>query len=69
MNPQQDFKLPSLSPFLKLYKAPDDQRSGEPVWTLHNPSSNTYFRLNWFGFECVSRFSFHKTAQSLKQAV
>ena len=69
MNPQQDFKLPSLSPFLKLYKAPDDQRSGEPVWTIHNPSSNTYFRLNWFGFECVSRFSFYKTAQSLKQAV
>jgi putative peptide zinc metalloprotease protein len=69
MNSQQDFKLPSLSPFLKLYKAPDDQRSGEPVWTLHNPASNAYFRLNWFGFECVSRFAFHKTAQSLKQEV
>lgn len=69
MNSQQDFRLPRLSPFLKLYKAPEDARNGEPVWTLHNPSSNTYFRLNWFGFECISRFSFYETAQSLKQAV
>jgi putative peptide zinc metalloprotease protein len=64
-----DFPLPALLPFLKLYRAPDDAETGEPVWTLHNPAANNYFRLHWAEFECLSRFSAHRTARDLKQTV
>ena len=65
----EDFPLPGLYPFLKIYKAPDNQNSGDPVWTLHDPVANTYFRLEWAEFECVSRFSTNQTASELKKSI
>lgn len=62
-----DFPLPSLAPNLKLSRGPDAK--GEPSWTLHNPVANAYFKLDWVSFECLARFSQHRTAQSLKAAV
>ncbi|MBU0859739.1 MAG: efflux RND transporter periplasmic adaptor subunit [Alphaproteobacteria bacterium] len=67
MDDVADFRLPSLNPFLKLYRAPT--AGGEPAWTLHNPAANSYFRLSWAQFECLSRFSRAHTAQALKVAV
>lgn len=66
---KDDFRLPALHPFLKLYKAPDEKSSGEPVWTLHHPVANTYFRLQWIEFECLSRFSRCRTAVQLKNSI
>lgn len=62
-----DFPLPALAPHLKLSRGPDAK--GEPSWTLHNPISNAYFKLDWISFECLARFPLHRTAQSLKAAI
>lgn len=62
-----DFPLPSLAPHLKLSRAPDDK--GEPSYTLHNPSSNSYFKIDWIAFECISRIPLYKTATELKNAI
>ena len=67
MDGNNDFPLPSLAPHLKLNRAPDAK--GEPAWTLHNPVSNAYFKIDWVAFECLARFPLHKTAQALKEAV
>lgn len=64
---EADFILPQLHSFLKLYRAPD--ATGTPAWTLHNPVSNAYYRLNWAEFECLMRFASCKTAYALKEAV
>lgn len=64
-----DFRLPDIYPYLKIYKAPDNQSSGEPVWTLHDPLANTYFRLDWMEFECISRFATVGTAKNLVETV
>lgn len=64
-----DFKLPTLYPFLKIYKAPDNVHTGEPVWTLHNSVANTYFRLEWAEFEILSRFTRYRTANELKRSI
>lgn len=64
---EQDFPLPALNPFLKLYQAPES--AGEPAWSLHNPVTNTYFRVAWAEFECLARFSRARTAAELKQLV
>lgn len=62
-----DFPLPALAPTLKLSRAPNSD--GEPVWTLHHPLSNTYYRIDWPAFECLARFAHHKRASTLKEAV
>lgn len=67
MQDDQDFALPSLAPHLKLSHAPDEK--GEPSYTLHNPVANTYFKIDWIAFECISRMPFQNTAQALKEAV
>ncbi len=63
----QDFTLPRLNPFLKLHKSADD--AGEPVWSLHNPASNAYYKIAWAEFECLARFSRAVTASDLKSLV
>jgi len=63
----EDFSLPALIPHLKLTRAPDDR--GEPAYTLHNPVSNAYYKIDWVAFEILSRLSQHKTAMTLKEAV
>ncbi len=64
---EEDFALPALAPHLKLTRAPDDK--GEPAYTLHNPVANTYFKIDWVAFECLSRMPLHKTALTLKNSV
>lgn len=67
MKQEQDFTLPALNPFLKLYKAAT--ADGQPSWTLHNPVANTYYKIEWAEFECLARFPAVKTAVELKRAV
>ncbi len=64
---EQDFPLPPLNPFLKLYKASGSE--GEPGWSLHNPVSNSYYKIAWAEFECLARFPMAKTALDLKRRV
>lgn len=59
----QDFPLPRLAPGIALARAPD--AGGEPQWTLHHPAANTYFKIDWIAFECLSRFSHCRTASDL----
>jgi putative peptide zinc metalloprotease protein len=61
--------LPKLLPYLKLFSAPSDPITGEPVWTIHNPYANTYFYLKWAEFEVVSRLSRYKNSEDLKHAI
>lgn len=63
----QDFTLPRLNPFLKLHKSADNE--GEPVWSLHNPAANTYYKIAWAEFECLARFSRVDSASDLKALV
>ncbi len=60
--------LPELNPLIKLSPAPA-QADGSPVWTLYNRVSNEHFRIGWAEFECLARFSQHKTVESLIDAV
>lgn len=62
-----DFPLPVLLPTLKLY--PASPGNGEPMWSLHNPVANTYFKIGWAEFECLARFSSAGTALNLKKRV
>ncbi len=64
---KEDFPLPSLAPHLKLSHAPDDK--GEPAYTIHNPIANSYFKIDWMTFECLSRMPFYKTFAELKEGV
>lgn len=64
---EKDFPLPPLNPLLKLY--PAAASDGEPAWSLHNPVANTYFKIAWAEFECLSRFSKARTAAELKAKV
>lgn len=59
-----DFPLPRLHPLLKIYRA-HDAPEGKPIWTLHDPLSNQYYRIGWTEFECLSRFSRAASAQEL----
>ena len=67
MQEERDFPLPSLAPHLKLSRAPDEK--GEPSYTLHDPTANTYFKIDWIAFECISRMTVHGTALTLKDAI
>ncbi len=64
---EEDFPLPALTPHLKLSRAPDDK--GEPAYTLHNPVSNSYFKIDWPAFEILSRMPQHASALSLKNSI
>lgn len=63
-----DFPLPRLHPLLKVYRA-HDAAEGKPIWTLHDPLSNQYYRIGWAEFECLSRFSRAATGQELRALV
>lgn len=62
-----DFPLPSLAPRLRLTRAPDER--GEPAYTLHDPVANSYFRIDWVAFECLSRMTSCRSAAALRDMV
>jgi putative peptide zinc metalloprotease protein len=41
---------------LALYEGPR-QNGGQPSWTLHDPSRNQFFRIDWLTFEILNRWS------------
>jgi len=65
---KEGIKLPELNPLLHLYKS-QNSNEGQPVWTLHNPVSNSYFQIGWAEFECLARFHKVSTADELKELV
>jgi putative peptide zinc metalloprotease protein len=48
--------LPALREELALYPGPS-LSDGQPSWTLHDPVRNQFFRIDWLGFEILSRWS------------
>ncbi len=62
-----DFVLPRMAPRLRLTRAPDER--GEPAYTLHDPVANSYFRIDWVAFECLSRMGLCRTAEELRETV
>lgn len=59
--------LPALRQELTLYAGPTGA-SGAPTWSLHDPTRNTYFRIDWLTFEILSRWDL-PSAQAIAQAV
>jgi putative peptide zinc metalloprotease protein len=49
-------KLPALREELVIQEGPR-LHDGQPSWTLHDPSRNRFFRLDWLTFEIVQRWS------------
>lgn len=47
---------PQLREELALYPGPR-ALDGTPTWTLHDPSTNRYYRLGWLEFECLQYWS------------
>ena len=48
--------LPALREELALYPGPH-LADGQPSWTLHDPTRNQFFRIDWLSFEIISRWS------------
>lgn len=48
--------LPLLREELALYPAPP-HADGQPAWTLHDPTRNRFFQIDWLTFEALSRWS------------
>ncbi|MGE5465817.1 MAG: secretion protein HylD, partial [Ignavibacteria bacterium] len=48
--------LPALREELALYPGPR-MPDGQPSWTLHDPVRNQFFRIDWLGFEILSRWA------------
>jgi putative peptide zinc metalloprotease protein len=48
--------LPALREELALYPGPR-LPDGQPSWTLHDPVRNQFFRIDWLGFEIISRWA------------
>lgn len=49
-----DVAIPPLAPRLMIKRMPDT--GGAPAYAIHDPLSNSYHKLDWVTFECVSRF-------------
>ena len=64
---QTDFPLPPLRQDLNLFEAHQDD-NGIPVWHLHDPAANQFYRLTWPAFELLSRWSLGR-AQRVVDAV
>ncbi|MDO8318064.1 HlyD family efflux transporter periplasmic adaptor subunit [Rhodoferax sp.] len=47
--------LPPLREELTLHEGPPAD-SGAPTWSLQDPVRNSYYRLDWLGFEVLSRW-------------
>lgn len=58
--------LPPLRDELTLHRSgrADD---GEPNWVIHDPVANRYFRLGWFEFEVLSRWSLGSAEEIAQQ--
>lgn len=48
--------LPTLREELQLLPGPVG-RDGQPTWTIHDPTRNLFFRIDWLSFEILSRWS------------
>lgn len=59
--------LAPLREELALYPAGRD-REGGPVWTLHDPARNAFFRLPWDVVEILGRWG-HGAAEAVAEAV
>ena len=53
---QPPLHLPPLREDLILNPGPMAE-NGAPTWTIHDPSSNRFFRIGWSAFEILSRWS------------
>jgi putative peptide zinc metalloprotease protein len=58
--------LPPLRPELRISPAGRD-RDGAPVWTLHDPVNNQFYRLGWMEFELLSRWPLGRADEVLRQ--
>lgn len=59
--------LPPLREELSLYAGPASA-SGAPTWSLHDPSRNTYYRIDWLTFEILSRWQLRRS-DAIVQAI
>lgn len=48
--------LPELREELAIFPGPN-LGDGQPSWTLHDPVRNQFFRIDWLGFEILSRWT------------
>lgn len=53
--------LPPLREELSLHRG-GRLDTGEPTWVIQDPTANRYFRLGWFEFEVLSRWSLGSSA-------
>lgn len=51
-----NLQLPPLREELAIQEGPR-AHDGQPGWTLHDPSRNRFFRLDWLTFEILQRWS------------
>lgn len=49
--------LPSLREEIVVYPGPSNY-AGEPSWTIHDPTRNRFFRIDWLTYEILGRWSF-----------
>lgn len=49
--------LPRLREEIVVYPGPTNY-AGEPSWTIHDPTRNRFFRIDWLTFEILGRWSF-----------
>ena len=58
---QADAPLPQLREDIALYPGPT-AKNGSPTWSLHDPPSNRFYRIGWFEFEILSRWTWGNPA-------
>jgi len=49
--------LPTLREEIVVYPGPTNY-AGEPSWTVHDPTRNRFFRIDWLTYEILGRWSF-----------
>ena len=53
--------LPVLREEIVVYRGPTNY-AGEPSWTIHDPTANRFFRIDWLTYEILGRWSFGEPA-------
>ena len=53
---KSESSFPQLREDITLYPGPN-ARDGSPTWTIHDPPSNRFYRLGWFEFEMLRRWT------------
>ncbi|HEX6859817.1 MAG TPA: HlyD family efflux transporter periplasmic adaptor subunit [Caulobacteraceae bacterium] len=53
--------LPELREEIVVYPGPSNY-AGEPSWTIHDPTRNRFFRIDWLTFEILGRWSYRDPA-------